>query len=311
MKEFKGNWATMLLPINEDESINYGLLEKELDRMIEAGVDGIYSNGTAGEFFTLSPQEYEATAEILAGKCADSGMPFQIGASYFSAQVMLERIRAARRYRPDAIQVVLPEWFPVTNREAIAFLQKAADTAEGIPLVLYNPPHAKRNLQTDDWLEILSAVPEIRSIKICDGDQAWYESMQPVFRMTDVFVPGHHLATGVAHGAKGAYSNVAALSPSKAQKWYDLMCADLDQALREEQALRSFFAAYIDPLIIRDRHANFAVDKYLCVMGGWCEMPVRIRFPYAGIPLDQLDFHRKAMRTMIPFFVDDSLNEQK
>lgn len=43
MKEFKGNWATMLLPIHEDESIDYGLLEKEIDRIIDAKVDGIYS----------------------------------------------------------------------------------------------------------------------------------------------------------------------------------------------------------------------------------------------------------------------------
>lgn len=308
MKEFKGNWATMLLPIHEDESIDYGLLEKEIDRIIDAKVDGIYSNGTACEFFTLTSQEYEATTEILAGKCQDAGMPFQIGASYFSAQMMLERIRTACKYKPAAFQVILPEWFPVTNQEAIAFLQKAAETAGDIPLVVYNPPHAKRKLQAEDWIEILTAVPQIKSIKVADGDESWYESMKQVLAMTSVFVPGHHLATGVAHGAKGTYSNVAALSPAKAQQWYDLMCTDLEQALKEEAAIKRFFAAHIDPLILRDKHANFAVDKYLCVLGGWCEMPVKIRFPYAGISLENLSMHREELRKMAPYFVDDSLN---
>ena len=39
----KGNWTAMLLPIRADESINYDLLSNELDYLIAAGVDGIYS----------------------------------------------------------------------------------------------------------------------------------------------------------------------------------------------------------------------------------------------------------------------------
>jgi dihydrodipicolinate synthase/N-acetylneuraminate lyase len=45
----RGNWATLLLPINRDESIDFGLLAAELDLFISARVDGIYSNGSAGE----------------------------------------------------------------------------------------------------------------------------------------------------------------------------------------------------------------------------------------------------------------------
>lgn len=305
MNEIRGNWATLLLPINEDdESINFLLLEQEIDRIIDAGVNGIYSNGTAGEFFTLSAQEYEATAEILAGKCTDAGMPFQIGASHFSAQVMLERIRIARKYRPDAIQVVLPEWFPVTNCEAVAFLNKASETAGDIPLVLYNPPHAKRGLNAEDFQEILREVPQIKSIKVCDGPKEWYDSMKTVMEECAVFVPGHHLATGVGYGARGAYSNVAALSPSRAQKWYELMCTDLKKAQEEEKKLRVFMDEYISPMIVMEKYSNMAVDKYLCVIGGWCEMPVRVRFPYRSIPLDRLKQHREALHQIAPYFTE-------
>ena len=51
--EIKGNWATLLLPI-EEEQINYQLLEQQIDYYITAKVDGIYSNGTAGEFYSQS-----------------------------------------------------------------------------------------------------------------------------------------------------------------------------------------------------------------------------------------------------------------
>ncbi len=302
MDEFFGNWATLVLPINPDESINYEKFEYEIDRLIEAGVDGIYSNGTAGEFFTLTSDEFMTTTAIFASRCNEAQMPFQIGCSYFCGQVMLERIRFAKKFHPTAIQVVLPEWFPVTNREAIAYLKRAAQEADGIPLVLYNPPHAKRNLKPADFAEILEAVPQIKSIKVCDGDDHWYESMREVLAETAVFVPGHHLATGVSKGAKGAYSNVAELSPYHAQKWYDLMMSDLPAALKVEKDIQRFMRERIDPLIVRDGHPNFAVDKYMAQLGGWCDIDSRIRFPYAGVPQNHLEEDRNAYVKMIPFF---------
>lgn len=302
MDTIRGNWATLLLPINEDESINYELFEKEIDALIAAGVNGIYSNGTAGEFFTLTQQEFEITTGIFAAKCMASGVPFQIGASYFSGQIMLERISFAKRFHPKAIQVVLPEWFPVTNEEAIRYLKEAAKAAGDIPLVLYNPPHAKRNLKPGDFLQILDQVPQIKSIKVADGNDEWYESMKEVLERAAVFVPGHHLATGVARGAKGAYSNVAELSPQRAQKWYDLMLTDMEKALEVERDLQKFMGMYIDPLITKDKHPNFAVDKYMAVLGGWCKITSKIRFPYTSVPTDHLEEHRKAFREMVPFF---------
>ena len=46
----RGNWATLLLPIATDDAIEFGALAEEIDVLIAARVDGIYSNGTAGEF---------------------------------------------------------------------------------------------------------------------------------------------------------------------------------------------------------------------------------------------------------------------
>ena len=51
-KQIRGNWATLLLPINSDQSIDFARLKAEILYLIEARVDGIYSNGSAGEFYT-------------------------------------------------------------------------------------------------------------------------------------------------------------------------------------------------------------------------------------------------------------------
>lgn len=49
--EIRGNWATLLLPLNSDDTIDYALFETEIDALIAAKVSGIYSNGSAGEFY--------------------------------------------------------------------------------------------------------------------------------------------------------------------------------------------------------------------------------------------------------------------
>ena len=52
-------------------------------------------------------------------------MPFQIGCSHPSPQVMLRRVQEAKiRWAPSAIQVILPDYYAVTNEEALAFLRK-------------------------------------------------------------------------------------------------------------------------------------------------------------------------------------------
>ena len=114
--EIFGNWATLLLPIDEDDQINYNVLEKEIDILISMGVNGIYSNGTAGEFYNQTEKEFDKVSAVLADKCNAAGMPFQIGCSHMSPILSLERLRRIVALNPSAVQVILPDWFPPTMR---------------------------------------------------------------------------------------------------------------------------------------------------------------------------------------------------
>ena len=142
--QIRGNWATLLTAWNADDSLDLGRVAAEIETLIAARVDGIYSNGTAGEFHTQTEDEFDRISQCLAEKCNAAGMPFQIGVSHMSAQISRERLRRVVPLAPGAVQVILPDWFPVTEDEAVAFFERMAEVANGIGLVLYNPPHAKR-----------------------------------------------------------------------------------------------------------------------------------------------------------------------
>ncbi len=68
----------MLTPINKDEGIDFGRLIEEIDYLLTGGVGGTYSNGTAGEFYTQSEEEFDQISGLLAERSEKTNMPFQI-----------------------------------------------------------------------------------------------------------------------------------------------------------------------------------------------------------------------------------------
>jgi len=301
--QIRGNWATLLSAWNADGSLDLGRVSAEIDTLIAMQVDGIYSNGTAGEFHTQTESEFDLISECLARKCNAAGMRFQIGVSHMSAQISRERLRRIVPLAPGAVQVILPDWFPVTEEEAITFLEGMAETAAGIGLVLYNPPHAKRVLNPEQLGRLAGRIPTLVGIKTAGGDDAWYAAMREHLARLSVFIPGHLLASGAHRGAQGAYSNAACLNPLAAQRWTDQMKTDLPTALELEQRLRRFMDGYIAPFITEQRFCNAACDRFMALLGGWTDVGERMRWPYRSIPATELERIRPVAQKLIPEFI--------
>ncbi len=224
----RGNWATLITAWNADDSLDLGRVAAEIDTLIRMRVDGIYSNGTAGEFHTQTEDEFDRISQCLAEKCNAAGMPFQIGVSHMSAQISRERLRRIVSLTPSAVQVILPDWFPVTEDEAVAFLERDGGSGEWHRPRALQPTARQAGLESPEQIGRLAArVPALIGLKTAGGDDVWYASMREQLARLSVFVPGHLLASGVQRGAHGAYSNVACLNPAAAQRWTDQMRTDM------------------------------------------------------------------------------------
>lgn len=285
----RGNWGTLLLPVEKDEAVSWGRLADEVDRLAAAGVDGIYSNGTAGEFHNQTEEEFDRIQQTLAERCNALGTPFQIGASHPSPVVCLERVRRTVSLRPGAFQVVLPDWVATMEEESDRFLDRIEEAADGIPVVLYNPPHAKTVLTPSGIRSVADRHPGVIGVKVAGGAEEWYRAMEWSVRCFSVFVPGHLLATGYRTGiADGAYSNVACLNPTGAQRWWRLMQSDLEAALDVERRIHAFFEECILPYKSAG-YSNPALDKLLAAAGGWADIGTRLRWPYRWIPMEEAE----------------------
>ena len=149
------------------------------------------------------------------------------------------------------------------------------------------------------------AVPSLIGVKVFDNNCSveWYREMRANSEGISVFVPGHHLATGIKNGASGAYSNVACLNPVAAQKWYGLMCTDLEAALELESRIQKFMGECIDPFIVKMHYPNHACDRFMALIGGWADVGAYLRWPYQSIPEKYVPLARKRAHDIIPEFI--------
>lgn len=311
-KEIYGNWATLLLPINQDESIDFVRLEEEIDFFVQSKVNGIYSNGTAGEFYNQTENEFDRISELLAAKCEAGNTPFQIGCSHVSPLISLERIKRAVALKPGAIQVILPDWSVPSLDEVIRYLAVLAEAADPVGLVLYNPPHAKKRVTPVELQQIKKAGIPLVGCKVGLPDKEWYAQMKTAFPGLSIFIPGHYLATELSRGAHGAYSNVACLHPAVAQQWYELAMNDKVTALEWEKNIQLFMREYIAPFIKDKGFSNQAADKLLAAVGGWASVGTRLRWPYLGINEKEIAPIRRAAQELLPqFFYSESNSYRK
>ncbi|WP_167616668.1 dihydrodipicolinate synthase family protein [Maribellus sediminis] len=302
--EIVGNWATLLLATDDKGKLDFAKLSDEIDVLIASQPNGIYSNGTAGEFYAQTEDEFDRISLLLSEKCEKAEVPYQIGVSHMSPQISLERLRRIKDLEPGAVQVILPDWFPVTLDEAIDFLKKMEETANGISLVLYNPPHAKKNLQPADWTILKKNVQSLVGVKVFDqnADTAWFSEMKKSSKGLSVFIPGHRLITGLRNGAHGAYSNVACLNPFIAQHWYEMAGYDMESALEMEVRINRFMSELIAPFITQHGYPNHACDRFMALLGGWADVGSKLRWPYRSIPVDLVESVKMRAKKIIPEF---------
>ncbi|HEY3501159.1 MAG TPA: dihydrodipicolinate synthase family protein [Actinocatenispora sp.] len=297
--EITGVWGTVLLPVDDRGDIAADRLGAQLDVLLASGLSGLYAHGTAGEFHTLDEPGYDAVTALFAARCEAAGVAYQIGASHPAAPVMLGRIRRAAAFAPGAIQVILPDWVPLNDDEVVRFLAGAAETASGVPLVLYNPPHAKTPVPPRLLGRVAAAVPTLVGVKTGGGDEDWYAAMAREAPGLSVFVPGHELATGLRLGAHGSYSNVAALSPRGAVAWYGLMASDPALAADVQRRIGVFFGRHIAPLKALGL-SNPALDKFLAVVGDWADVGLTLRWPASSAPVGAVAPARADAHRLLP-----------
>ena len=167
-KKLAGFIPAPLTPMKDDGAVDFALLEKQVDYLVESGADGLFIGGTTGEgayLATREKQELLRTARRVVGGraflCAACIQP--------STPQVLEELESLLPLGPDYVVVVAPYYYGVPQ-DVLREHFLAVARRSPVPLILYNIPQCTHNPIALETVLELAREPNIAGLKDSSGD---------------------------------------------------------------------------------------------------------------------------------------------
>ena len=168
MKEMKGIIVPILTPMNEDESLNLPELRNQIERLIAAGVHGIFPYGTNGEGYILSEQEKEQVLEVCVDQ-VKGRVPVYAGSGCISTRDTIRQSRRAKELGADVLSIITPSFAAASQDELYAHYRAVAESVD-LPILLYNIPARTGNALAPATVARLADIDNIVGAKDSSGN---------------------------------------------------------------------------------------------------------------------------------------------
>ncbi|WFR58321.1 4-hydroxy-tetrahydrodipicolinate synthase [Anaerocolumna sp. AGMB13025] len=168
MELIKGIIAPIITPMNEDESINEKELRNQVNRLINAGIHGIFTAGTNGEGYILSEEEKEQVLSVVVEEAAKR-VTIYAGTGCISTKDTIRLSENAKKIGADVLSVITPS-FALASQEELYQHYKTVAQAVDLPIVLYNIPARTGNALSPDTVARLAEVDNIEGVKDSSGN---------------------------------------------------------------------------------------------------------------------------------------------
>lgn len=164
-EQLTGPWAGLPVAWKRDGSFDEKTYRGDVARCCAAGVPGVYTGGTTGEFYGQEFEEFQRIAVATIEECHRAGKPAMIGCTALHTRGVIRRAEFARQHGADAIQVALPFWLAVPPRLVVPFFKDVARAVPGMAIQIYETTRAKRILTLEQYRQIHAEIPAVIGIK--------------------------------------------------------------------------------------------------------------------------------------------------
>ena len=238
---FEGIYTPIITPLDEKERVDESGLSKQINRLVEHGIHGIYLLGSSGEFVSLSDADrrfaIETTVATVSGR-----VPIICGAMDASTSRVITNIEAAQELGVTAVATTPPYYYPSSDQELKSFYRQVAQSTD-LPVVIYNIPiMVKTNIDPEIVVEIADDSKNIAGIKDSTADWTIFSKLQAYLGDRDDFsiLLGSYTMAGaaIAFGAEGAVISIANIDPKATVALYQAAkVRDLDTVQRLQRKL--------------------------------------------------------------------------
>lgn len=239
---YEGIFAPTVTPLDEKERVDELGFVRQLTRLIENGVHGIYLLGSSGEFTTLTQAERERAMDI-ASKTIAGRVPVICCVMDTSTQRVIHNIGIAQQFGFDAVATTPCYYYPsVDDADIIQFYREVAESTE-LPVVIYNiPVTAKTFIKPHVVAQLADACDNIVGIKDSSADWVNFLNLSALLGEREDFsiMIGSHFLLGAAvlFGAEGGIISISNVVPKEAVALYN---AAKERDIGEVDRLQKFF----------------------------------------------------------------------
>jgi N-acetylneuraminate lyase len=165
----RGVMPALLTPFNKEQGLDKESLRRLVRFNISQGIDGLYVGGSTGEAFVQSIAERQEVLEIVAEE-AKGKVTLIAHVGCISTAETQQLAAAASRYGFDAVSAVTPFYYPFSFEEHCDHYRAVIDSADGLPMVVYNIPALSGVKLSLDQINTLVTLPGVGALKQTSGD---------------------------------------------------------------------------------------------------------------------------------------------
>lgn len=245
----KGIICPILTPMNQDESINEAELHNQVNRLIEAGIHGLFAFGTNGESYALTPEEKDRVLKIVVEE-TNRRVPVYAGTGCITTKETIETSLRALELGADVLSIVTPFYAAASQDELYDHYMETA-AAVDMPIVMYNiPPRTGNALAPATVARLAKDAPNIVGVKDSSGN---FDNMKQYIERTAVLEKEFSVLSGndslilpaLVFGGTGGIAGCANVFPGTMVEIYEAFAAgDFERAKRVQDSVRMFRACF-------------------------------------------------------------------
>jgi 4-hydroxy-tetrahydrodipicolinate synthase len=169
-ERIKGIYCPHIVPLDDSGAINETELRRLVDFLIEAGISGLYPNGSTGEFTRFTQDERLRIVQIVCSQAAKAGRPAPVlaGATEANVDLTVDTLNAYADLGARAGALVPPYYYKMSQDGIRTYFEEVAQRS-CLPLMLYNIPQFTNEIAVDT-LVALCRHPQIHGTKDSSRD---------------------------------------------------------------------------------------------------------------------------------------------
>src|SRR5919109_4798427 len=90
-----GIWAAIATPFDAHDRFDEEIFRENIRRLHVAGVHGIYTTDSDGEFYAIELEEFKQVVKVFADETQRLNCPTMVGVTWCNTQGMIDRLRYA------------------------------------------------------------------------------------------------------------------------------------------------------------------------------------------------------------------------